>query len=625
MKLNAMTDLVDNLVQKEVLEVVTDQSPGFYSRFFLTPKKNSPKFRAILDLSSLNTYIVKEKFKMDTAESIRDLLQQGDWTTSIDLSDAYHHIPIHPCHRKYLRFKFKGIIYQYKVLVMGLTTSPKVFTRTNVGVRQFLQQHGVHMHQYLDDWLIYHHNQQTVHVHTQVLLFVLYHLGWIVNMEKSDLVPKQTFQHLSYQFFLEQGKVAPTEERWEKIQTKILQFLEHPISTAQKWQSLLGLLVATEKLVPLGMLHVRPFQLGLLNQWSPLRGLQSDTLPISQTVRQALVWWTHKQNVMVGVPLRPPKPTLEIFTDASLTGFGGTLNGQEVSGKWNETEKQWHINVLELLGIWKVLKHFQNQIQGSSILVASDNTTAVAYINKQGGTRSMSLMQLTEEVLLWLDAHQITVIGRHIPGKLNVLADALSRHKQIIPTEWSIHPKIPLLLWGIWGRPHVDMFATRHNHKLPTFVSPVPDPMAYNVNAMNMDWDNMFVYAYPPTAILSQVLQKIKQHNCKVILIAPFWPKQAWFPHILNNLIDHPRRIPPWVRLLKQPRTNIYHDNPQLMNLHAWLLSNKHTEIEDFQTRLQTEWQKHKKSPLLKCMKASGESTAIGVRRGILIHSKPLV
>ena len=82
-----------------------------------------------LDLSNLNKYVVKEKFKMDTAESIRPLLAGARYAASLDLSDAYHHIPIHPSHRKYLRFMFHGKIYQYRALVMGLTTSPRIFTR----------------------------------------------------------------------------------------------------------------------------------------------------------------------------------------------------------------------------------------------------------------------------------------------------------------------------------------------------------------------------------------------------------------------------------------------------------------------------------------------------------------
>ena len=40
---------------------------------------------------------------METDKGIRSELRVGEWTTSVDLSDAYLHIPVHPAFRKYLR------------------------------------------------------------------------------------------------------------------------------------------------------------------------------------------------------------------------------------------------------------------------------------------------------------------------------------------------------------------------------------------------------------------------------------------------------------------------------------------------------------------------------------------
>ena len=80
---------------------------GFYSRLFLVPKPHQ-RWRPIIDLSRLSTFLHVEKFKMETPESIRTSLIPGEWVSSIDLSDAYLHIPIHPNSRKYLRFCHRG-------------------------------------------------------------------------------------------------------------------------------------------------------------------------------------------------------------------------------------------------------------------------------------------------------------------------------------------------------------------------------------------------------------------------------------------------------------------------------------------------------------------------------------
>jgi len=70
----------------------------------------------------------------------------------------------------------------------------------------------------------------------------------------------------------------------------------------------------------------------------------------------------------------------------------------------------------------------------------------------------------------------------------------------------------------------VDLFATRFNHRLPLFVSPVPDPLALAVDALSMDWEGMSGYAYPPTQVIPTVLGKLKRtKRCRIILIAPKW------------------------------------------------------------------------------------------------------
>ena len=106
----------------------TSKTPNmFFNRLFLVPKPNN-KWRPILDLSKLNLFRKTEKFKMETPETIRTSLQQGEWVTSIDFKDAYFHIPIQEQSRKYLRFHVQGQTYQFKALPFGLSTAPLEFT-----------------------------------------------------------------------------------------------------------------------------------------------------------------------------------------------------------------------------------------------------------------------------------------------------------------------------------------------------------------------------------------------------------------------------------------------------------------------------------------------------------------
>ena len=138
----------------------------------------------------------------------------------------------------------------------------------------------------------------------------------------------------------------------------------------------------------------------------------------------------------------------------------------------------------KLPAVLLALKRFQHLVQGKVVLIATDNTTVVAYINKEGGIRSGSLCALLWRLLCWCNLRQVVLKARHIPDRLNVIADKLSCQGQIIQTEWSLHQEVFNLLVQTWHLPQVDMFATKYNCKLAQYVSPAPDPNAWAVDSL---------------------------------------------------------------------------------------------------------------------------------------------
>ena len=155
--------------------------------------------------------------------------------------------------------------------------------------------------------------------------------------------------------------------------------------------------------------------------------------------------------------------SIQLFTDASNEGWGAHLDQNSTKGLWSDREKRLHINVLELKAV------SLDQCQNQTVLVAMDNSTVVAYINKQGGTHSAEMCALLWKIMTWCHHYHITLKARHIPGCLNVMADLLSRSNQVQSTEWSLHPQVFKQICQNWFTPHVDLFATHLNHKLPTW------------------------------------------------------------------------------------------------------------------------------------------------------------
>ena len=117
--------------------------------------------------------------------------------------------------------------------------------------------------------------------------------------------------------------------------------------------------------------------------------------------------------------------------------------------------------------------------------------------------------------------------------------------------------------------PHIDLFATRLNHKVPLYVSPVPDQNAWDIDALNINWSGLIAYAYPPTALLHRVIQKIRQSSCLITVIAPDWPGMPWFWDLVKLSTEIPLQLPVSRTLLKQSHKYVFHSNPQLLNLHV--------------------------------------------------------
>ena len=191
---------------------------------------------------------------------------------------------------------------------------------------------------------------------------------------------------------------------------------------------------------------------------------------------------------------------------------------------------------------------------------------------QQGGrTQSPSLCRLALDVWEWCRQHEIFLVASHLSGDRNVLADALSRGIHRHPTEWTLHNAVTSAIFQRWPTPHVDLFASEKNHKLPVFFSIRPSPSSSGVNALTQNWDCLYGYAYPPTALIPRVLRKLRlQPTAQILLVAPFWPSQPWFCQMTSMLTDLPRAISQRDDLLKNAVTGMRYPKPEAMRLTVW-------------------------------------------------------
>lgn len=139
------------LLQEPVIFVPPDElGRGVYSPLFLIANK-SGDLRPVIDLRILNLHIWKEIFKMQSLQTILMAIGTGDWIISIDLKDAYFHVPIHATYQKCLWFCVEGFHFQFACLPFDVA---RVFTKILVVVIALLRTKGVSIYPYQDNIMV---------------------------------------------------------------------------------------------------------------------------------------------------------------------------------------------------------------------------------------------------------------------------------------------------------------------------------------------------------------------------------------------------------------------------------------------------------------------------------------
>ncbi|KAL0187925.1 hypothetical protein M9458_015024, partial [Cirrhinus mrigala] len=217
-------------------------------------------------------------------------------------------------------------------------------------------------------------------------------------------------------------------------------------------------------------------------------------------------------------PLGQVSRHIVVNTDASTTGWGAVCNGQAALGSWTEPRLRWHVNCLELLAVFLALRRFLPMLRHKHVLVHTDNTATVAYINHQGGLRSRRMSQLARHLLRWSQTRLKSLRAVHVPGELNCAADALSQ-QLTHPGEWRLHPQVVQLISSQFGRAQVDLFASPESSHCLLFYSLTDAPLGRDTLAHS--WPRGLLN------LLAQTLCKIREDEEQVLLVAPYWPTRT--------------------------------------------------------------------------------------------------
>lgn len=398
---------------------------------------------------------------------------------------------------------------------------------------------------YLDDFLVAHQNPNILRIQVVYALQVLAYLGWQVNILKSQLCPTQKLVNLGILWDSGGQRISLPIKKIMSLSNRLERLILHPVWTLRSAQSIIGCFNFAAFAIPLGWLHLRPIQLAShrLPRKFPHRPFVIPHLALSE-----FRWWL--LNLKKSTPLFPPKTQTFISTDASDLGWGAVVAGNYFQGRWSHRQRSWHINLKELFAVRAAITLNQSLLSDNLIIVYSDNKTVVAYIRNQGGPKSLSLFKETKKLFDLISMLGIHIIPHFIQGRLNSLADSLSRQTPV--PEWHLLPSYTKQVFRRWGTPEIDLFASSRSRVVPTYVSRNPlDLKAEFIDAFSRIWNFRLAWVFPPPPVIPQVLRHLNRSSSEslFLVVSPRWNKVFWRadlkgraiapPLIVSNLQSH--------------------------------------------------------------------------------------
>lgn len=553
-KSNEAEQIIDlcmsDMLETSVISPCLPCEGQFLSPIFTVPKPNG-EHRFILNLKMLNRFVEVEHFKMEDYRSVLKMLDNNQYMATLDLKDAYFLIPIDESSKKLLRFKWKDKLFEFNVLPFGLCTAPYVFTKLLKPVVQQLRLLGLSSVVYLDDFLCIGNCYESCINNINNTTNILISLGFIINFKKSQLTPNTFCKFLGFNFDTTNMTITLPNDKKLRIKTMSKKLMNTQKCTIRAFAQYIGLLTSACPAVMYGWNYTKIFEREKFLALNYFNGNYNRSIILPPYLKSDFKWWINSIDQSL-CPIRNDNFSLEIYTDASLTGWGAVCHEQTASGNWKDSELLLHINTLELKAAFYGLKIFANNLRNCNILLRVDNTTAICYINRMGGIQHTQLNQLSRNIWQWCETRNLFIFASYIKSSENINADYESRQLHV-DTEWELADYAFKNLTKSFGYPNFDLFASAQNSKCERYSSWKLDPHSEIVDAFTFNWSKLKFYAFPPFCLVFKVLRKIVTDKATGVVVVPYWPSQPWFPLWLTLVISEQLIFEPNKNLLYSP------------------------------------------------------------------------
>ena len=406
----------------------------------LVPKKTPGAFRIIHHLShpdgqSVNDGIPDEcatvqYATVDDAAALIKQLGKGCSLVKLDIEAAFKIIPVHPSDYHLLGISWQDLFYFDMTLPMGLRSSCSIFEAFSTAI-EWIAEKKLHIYgvrHILDDFLLVSKTHAAGQKARGSFESMSATLGIPLARDKCEgPTTCLTFAGIELDTVSLEARL-PVDKKVKAIE-QITALMPHKRVTLLELQSIIGLLNFCCRVVWPGRAFLRRLINLTIGPTKPFHHVRLSAE--AKADLQAWLWFLEHFN---GKAILLDDhwfmaAELHLHTDASGTiGFGGVLNTSWFAGTWPEHWLGHNITLLEFFPILAAVELWASRLADRRIVIHTDNLALVHILNNNT-SKDKTIMVLVRKLVVTCMIHNILFKAIHVAGKLNCLADALSRQQ----------------------------------------------------------------------------------------------------------------------------------------------------------------------------------------------------
>ncbi|MFO0453080.1 MAG: reverse transcriptase domain-containing protein, partial [Pseudomonadota bacterium] len=453
--------------------------------------KRGKEQRMVIDFTELNKSLAELSFKQETLQKSAGLLKEGDWMVKLDFKRAFHSVAVKEEYRKFLKIRWRGKIFQFKGMPLGLSQSPYYFNLIASSIAGELRRRGMRLLYYVDDWIILGKSKEEAEKTARIAVELMTQLGMTMNVEKSDKKAGRKREFLGVKIDLVMMKLRIPKKKVKDLKREARKIKEREKVSARDLMRIVGKMVwmaSIWKLMKKEMTMIQWEAKKRLKKGWDVKEIVTEELRkvLERVVRTRIVKEDRERRI------KREKVTAVITTDAGPRGGAAKLEVNqrvwELVMKWTKEERKESTNWREMKVLERAMERWKELMKGRTVRWITDSEVGASYIRKEIG-KEKKLAKIAWRVRRIEVQYKIGVETKVVKGEEIEEVDKMSR---IVDKEdYAIEKEVFKRIEKKFGKMEVDLFATRFSRKVDAFVSKEFDPIAIATDAMSIEWRNL--------------------------------------------------------------------------------------------------------------------------------------